>query len=165
MKYLTTVNDEQYEIEIKGDGVVLVNGVERHVDFTSMGQIAIYSLIIDHQSYEAAVEVIEGQHHVLIDGNLYEVGVVDERTLRLRQSMSSGMEATGEVVLRSPMPGLIVSVPVVVGQTVSKGQTLVILESMKMENELKAPRDGTVSRLECAAGDSVEQNKVLVTID
>jgi biotin carboxyl carrier protein len=51
-----------------------------------------------------------------------------------------------------------------VGDAVTKGQTVVILESMKMENELKAPRDGVIARVECAKGDSVEQNKVLVTI-
>jgi biotin carboxyl carrier protein len=62
------------------------------------------------------------------------------------------------------MPGLIVNVPVQVGDAVTKGQTVVILESMKMENELKAPRDGVIARVECAKGDSVEQNKVLVTI-
>jgi biotin carboxyl carrier protein len=62
------------------------------------------------------------------------------------------------------MPGTIVKVPVEPGQEVKKGQTLVILESMKMENELKAPRDGVVGRVEVKAGQSVEQNKVLVTV-
>jgi biotin carboxyl carrier protein len=70
----------------------------------------------------------------------------------------------GEVSIRPPMPGLIVRVPVVEGQTVSKGETLMILESMKMENELKSPRDGTVHRIYVSAGENVEQNKVLVTI-
>jgi len=62
------------------------------------------------------------------------------------------------------MPGLIVRVPVQPGQTVAKGDTIVVLESMKMENELKAPRDGTVHMIHVTAGDNVEQNKVLVTI-
>jgi biotin carboxyl carrier protein len=59
---------------------------------------------------------------------------------------------------------LIVAVPVHEGQTVEKGQTLVILESMKMENELKSPRAGTVERVEVQKGDSVEQNKALIVI-
>jgi biotin carboxyl carrier protein len=63
------------------------------------------------------------------------------------------------------MPGLIVAVPVVEGQAVVKGQDLVILESMKMQNELKAPRDGTIGRVRVRAGDSVEQNQVLITLD
>jgi biotin carboxyl carrier protein len=164
MKYITTVNGEPYEIEIQRDGVVLVNGEERQVDFKSMGQHAIYSLIIDNQSFEAVVEVRDGQHNVLMSGDLYEVDVTDERTLRLAQAMGEATDPTGEVAIKSPMPGLIVDVPVESGQAVTKGQTLVILESMKMENELKAPRDGVVSRVDVGKGDSVEQNKVLVTL-
>jgi len=163
MKYLTSVNGEQYEIEIKGDGVVLLNGEERNVDFKSMGQHAIYSLLIDHQSFEAVVEQRDGVYHVLIHGDLYEVEVTDERRQRLARA-GGGQDVTGEVIIKSPMPGLIVSVPAEPGQEVKKGQTVVILESMKMENELKAPRDGVIGRVEVQKGDSVEQNKVLVTI-
>lgn len=164
MKYITTVNDEKYEIEIKGD-VVVVNGIERTVDFKSMGTHDIYSLIIDHQSFEAVVEQHDSnQYEVLIIGDLYEVNVTDEREQRLA-SAAGGLNApTGEVTVRSPMPGLIVDVPVTVGQQVKKGQTVVILESMKMENELKAPRDGVVHRIEVGKGDSVEHNKPLVFI-
>ncbi|MCL4878599.1 MAG: DUF2118 domain-containing protein [Anaerolineae bacterium] len=164
MKYITTVNDEKYEIEINGD-VVIVNGVERKVDFKSMGKHDIYSLIIDHQSFEAVVEQRDAEHYeVLIIGDLYEVTVTDERALRLASATSNLAAPTGEVVVKSPMPGLIVDVPVKVGQQVKKGQTVVILESMKMENELKAPRDGTVHRIEVQRGASVEQNQALVYI-
>lgn len=163
MKYLTTVNGEQYEVEILGDGLVLVNGEERLVDFKSMGQHAIYSLIIDHQSFEAVVEQRDGIYHVLIHGDMYEIEVTDERRQRLARS-GGGFEVTGEVVIKSPMPGLIVNVSVEPGQEVKKGQTVVILESMKMENELKAPRDGVIGRIDVKKGDSVEQNKILVTI-
>jgi biotin carboxyl carrier protein len=163
-KYLTTVNDQKYEIEVKGDGVVVINGEEREVDFKSMGQHAIFSLIIDNQSFEAVVEFRDGKYHVLIFGDLYEITVTDERTQRLEDARGQLAEPVGEVRIKSPMPGLIVAVPVQVGDEVKKGQTVVILESMKMENELKAPRDGVVARVECAKGDSVEQNKVLVAI-
>jgi biotin carboxyl carrier protein len=62
------------------------------------------------------------------------------------------------------MPGLVVSVPVTEGQAVNKGDILVILESMKMQNELKSLRAGTVTRVKTKGGDSVEQNQVLVTV-
>jgi len=164
MKYITQVLDETYEIEIKKDGLVIVNGEERHVDFKSMGQHAIYSLIIDNQSFEAVVEQRDGQYHVLIFGDLYEIDVTDERSQRLARLSGVSTDMTGEAQIKSPMPGLIVAVPVNVGDEVTKGQTVVILESMKMENELKAPRDGVVERVDVGAGDSVEQNKVLVVI-
>jgi propionyl-CoA carboxylase alpha chain len=62
------------------------------------------------------------------------------------------------------MPGVVVDVPVTVGQEVAKGKTVVVLESMKMQNELKAPRDGTIHAVRVAKGDKVDLNAVLVTI-
>ncbi len=164
MKYHLNVNDHSYEIEIKREGVVLVNGEERVVDFKSMGEHAIFSLIIDHQSFEAVVEVRDGKYHVMMAGDLYEVDITDDRMLRLAKGRGVSADPTGEVGVKAPMPGLIVKVPVEVGQDVKKGQTVVILESMKMENELKSPRDGTVARIEVTAGQTVEQNKTLVVV-
>jgi biotin carboxyl carrier protein len=165
MKYKTTVNGQAFEIEIKGDGLVFVNGEERAVDFRSLGNDAIFSMILDHQSFEAVVDKKDpSNYEVLIAGDRYEVSVTDERSERLAKARGASSDPTGEVSLKSPMPGTIVKVPVEPGQEVKKGQTLVILESMKMENELKAPRDGVVGRVEVKAGQSVEQNKVLVTV-
>lgn len=164
MKYFAQVNDQRYEIEVMNDGLVMVNGEERHVDFKSMGQHAIYSLLIDNQSFEAVVEHRDGKYSVLIFGDLYEIAVTDERTERLARAGMTATAPTGDVSIRSPMPGLIVDVPVAAGDEVSQGQTVVILESMKMENELKSPRDGVISRVEVEKGQSVEQNSVLVVI-
>jgi len=70
----------------------------------------------------------------------------------------------GEFHLKAPMPGLVVAVPVVEGQRVNKGDVLVILESMKMQNELKSPREGVVTRLRVGIGDSVEQSQTLLSV-
>ena len=164
MKYLATINEATYEIEINHEGIVTIDGEERQIDFRSMGQPGIYSLIIDNQSFEAVIERRDDQYHVLIFGDLYEVRVTDERTMRLLLAGGGMAEPVGDVVINSPMPGLIVDVPVTEGQEVRKGQTIIILESMKMENELKAPRDGVITRIDVAKGDSVEQNKTLVII-
>lgn len=71
----------------------------------------------------------------------------------------------GSVKINAPMPGKIVDVKVKVGDAVKKGQTVLVLEAMKMENEICAPQDGTVATVECAAGDSVESGKVLVSMN
>ena len=73
-------------------------------------------------------------------------------------------EVTGEAVVKSPMPGLIISVPVQEGQEVEKGDRIVILESMKMENELHSPRSGIVKHVYVVEGDSVEKGQLLATI-
>ena len=71
----------------------------------------------------------------------------------------------GSVKVNSPMPGKILSVKTSVGQAVKKGEVLMILEAMKMENEVVAPEDGTVARIDVAAGDSVEAGVVLATLN
>jgi biotin carboxyl carrier protein len=162
MKYQTTVNDQTFEIEINQDGRILINGEERTVDFQMISD-ALYSALIDNASYEALVEQRDGLYSVLLLGDLYEVSVMDERKQRLARSAGTAA-VQGEITVKSPMPGLIVAVPVVEGQEVGQGDSLIVLESMKMENELKAPRPGTVLRVHVSKGDRVEQNKPLVTI-
>ena len=78
--------------------------------------------------------------------------------------MGGAVASTGEFLLKAPMPGLVVSIPVNEGQAVGKGDVLVILESMKMQNELKAPRPGTVGRIRIEIGASVEQKQTLLTL-
>jgi biotin carboxyl carrier protein len=163
MKYLTTVNDKTYTIEINQDGQVTVDGEDRQVDFQMISD-ALVSALIDNASFEALVEERDGRYNVLMFGELYEVEVSDERKMRLLRSSAGFEAAQGELSIRSPMPGLIVVVNVAPGQTVNKGDSLCVLESMKMENEIKAPREGTVAHVYVGKGDRVEQNKVLITI-
>jgi biotin carboxyl carrier protein len=164
MKYQTIVNEQEFDIEINEDGRILVNGQARAIDFRVLRQGELYSLLVDNASYEGVVEERDDLYHVLMSGDMYEVKVTDERSRRLESAFMAFGDTSGEVSIRAPMPGLIARVPVEEGQPVTKGETVVILESMKMENELKSPRDGTVRRVKVAEGDNVEQNKLLVTI-
>jgi biotin carboxyl carrier protein len=164
MKYITSVNDQQYTIEIDQEGHLTVNGDDYDVDFQQLSEGGILSLLLNNQSLEAIVEERDGAWEVLIRGELYSVQVQDERAYRLAKARGVVAEMTGEAAIKSPMPGLIVAVPVAAGQAVSKGDQIVILESMKMENELRAPRDGVVKRLHVEPGQSVEKNQLLATI-
>jgi biotin carboxyl carrier protein len=164
MKYVATVNQKSYTVEIMPDGKLLVDSVERDVSFLSLDDKSLYSLLVDNASYEGLVEEADGRYNVLMWGALYSVRVMDEREQRLANASAGFVPNDAEVIIRSPMPGLIIDVPVQEGQSVDAGQTLVILESMKMENELKAPRAGTVRSVAVRSGDSVEQNKRLVSI-
>lgn len=165
MKYIATLDDQTFEIEINAEDQITVNGESLSIDFRSVSGQPVYSLLLDGQSYEAYVQAAEAGLEVLLQGQLHVVEVEDERHRKLRESSGGPAVHSGEFNLKSPMPGLIVAVPVVEGQAVVKGQDLVILESMKMQNELKAPRDGTIGRVRVRAGDSVEQNQVLITLE
>ena len=165
MKYVATLNDRVFEIEINAKDQVTVNGQRLSIDFCSVSDQPVYSLIVNGESYEAYVQPTGAGLEVLLQGQLHVVHVEDERQRKLRESSGGPVVRSGEFNLNAPMAGLIVAVPVEEGQTVAKGQDLVILESMKMHNELKAPRDATVTRVRVRAGDNVKQNQVLVTLD
>lgn len=163
-KYLVSVEGKTYTIEINQDDRVLVDGREVNVDFHSIDRDVLYSLLLDNHSYEAVIEERDGAHQVLLRGRLYSVDVQDEQRTRLIQGSRGFSPPTGEILIKAPMPGLIVKVPVTEGQEIQAGQNVVILESMKMENELKSPRAGTVTRVKVQPKDSVEKGQVLVTI-
>lgn len=164
MKYFTQVNDQEFIIEIGQDNQIVVNGEPFRINFRRMPNSGVTSLLINHRSLEAVVEEQDGSWQVLIRGELYPVQVTDERMQRLAKARGSFAAPDGEVALKSPMPGTIIAVPVRQGDKVSKGDKVVILESMKMENELRAPRDGIVTHVKVQAGANVEKDQVLVVI-
>ena len=106
----------------------------------------------------------EEEWQVLLRGTLYSALVEDEREKRLRAAAGEVTES-GDFVLKSPMPGLVIKVAVEEGDEIKKGDVLVILESMKMQNELKAPRDGKVTRVMIKDGDSIEQKETMLVLE
>ena len=164
MKYITTVEDKQFVVEIVDEKHVSVDGKLYEIDFESVSGQPVYSLIVDGRSHESYVYQGEDNWQVLLRGRLYPITVEDEREKRLRAAAGGGVAETGEFHLRAPMPGLVVAIPVTEGQEIKKGQVILILESMKMQNELKAPRDGTVGRIRVKAGESVEQKQTLLSV-
>mgnify|MGYP003419037499 FL=1 len=164
MRYITNVEGKQFLVEIIDEKHVSLDGKVYEVDFESVSGQPVYSLIVDGKSHEGYAAQDEDNWQVLLRGRLYPVTVEDEREKRLRSAASSGVVETGEFHLRAPMPGLVVTIPVEEGQAVQRGQVLLILESMKMQNELKAPRDGTVGRVRVKAGESVEQKQILLSV-
>src|SRR5215216_2954376 len=164
MKYITTIEDKQFVIEIIDDKHISVDGKVYEVDFESVSGQPVYSLIVDGKSHESYVYAGDDNWQVLLRGRLYPVSVVDEREQRLRAAAGGGVVETGEFHLRAPMPGLVVAIPVTEGQDVKKGQVILILESMKMQNELRCPRDGIMGRIRVKVGESVEQKQTLLSV-
>lgn len=164
--YVTTIADKEYTVEIIDAHHVSVNGRAYEVDFQSISGSPVFSLLVDGGSYQAHVyPADEGGLQVLMRGTLYAADVIDEREKRLSAAGGAVAAQSGEFVLRSPMPGLVVKIPVNEGDAVKKGAVLAILESMKMQNELKSPRDGKVTRIQVKQGDSVEQRQILLSVE
>ena len=163
MKYITTIDGKEFLAEIVDESHVRINDQILEVDFESVSGQPVYSLIIGGKSYEAYIYPDDKEWQVLLHGRLYQASVEDEREKRLRAA-GSKVAGGGEFHLKAPMPGLVVAIPVEEDQVVKQGQTLLILESMKMQNELKSPRDGTVSRIRVKAGETVEQKQTLLSV-
>ena len=164
MKYVTTVDGKEFTVEIVDEKHIRINERLLDVDFESISGQPVYSLLIGGKSYEAYVSPDDEQWEVLLRGRLYQAEVQDEREKRLRSAGGAGAAEGGEFQMKAPMPGLVVAIPVEEGPPVKKGQVLLILESMKMQNELKSPRDGQIQRIKVKAGETVEQKQTLLSV-
>lgn len=164
MKYYSRVGQREYEIEIEGDQV-FVDGERIEVDLRQSGAPELYSLLFNGRSYELLIEAERFNYGVTVRGERFEVQVEDERTRRLNAGRMMPAVPEGELAVRAPIPGLVVRVLVEVGDTIQDGQALVLLEAMKMENEIRALRGGVVKKIEVAAGQRVEQNGVLLVLE
>ena len=164
MNYTVLIGERTYEIRPDANQTVEINGEPHRVDFRSIEDSGFYSVLIDNHSWQALVERDGDEYRISIDGEMYVATVQDERSRKIQKALSKAAGATGEFVLKAPMPGLVKSVPVQVGQEIPQGQGLVILEAMKMENELRSPRAGMIQEVRVKPGDAVELGQALVII-
>jgi len=164
MRYSTTIGKREFLIEILDDRRLVLDGKTYEVDFASIGGQQVFSLLLDGISYETFVYPADKGWQVVFRGQSYAALVEEEMEKQLRIALGSHVSETAEYHLKAPMPGMVVAVQVVDGQTIHKGEVLVVLESMKMQNELKAPRDGVITRLRIKAGDGIEQHQIMLTL-
>ena len=104
---------------------------------------------------------------ITVNGNVYDVTVEEGAagTASAAPKAAAPAGAQGAVKVNAPMQGKILKINASAGASVKKGDVLLVLEAMKMENEICAPQDGTVATVECSVGDSVETGKVLVSMN
>jgi biotin carboxyl carrier protein len=171
VKYVATTELQEFIIEL-ADGAkrVILDGQPHRVDMQpipagrSAGNHALFSLLVDNCSYEVLVEQQGEEFRVLVAGKLHTVRVDDAERHRLSELIGARTEPKVETSIVAPMPGLVVSVPVRVGQAVSAGEVLVVLESMKMENEVRASQAVVIQAVHVSAGDFVTGHQVLLRV-
>ena len=165
MKLLLKLNGADERIELLAPAPAcrfrLGDGEERGAQ-VEMAEPCVYSVLLEGRSYEARVEETAGGGMVVvIDGYRFEVEVRDPRRLN-RKSGAAGGE--GVQTVAAPMPGKVVRVLVAPGDAVEPGQGLLVVEAMKMQNEMKALRAGTVLSMGAREGATVAAGEVLATI-
>jgi len=109
-------------------------------------------------------EKTDNGHWVSVDGHKFLVELEDEKTRLIRRLIKSDDKPQGLTEIKAPMPGLIINLFVKENQPVKKGDGLVIIEAMKMENEIQASADGTVKKIIVNEGDSVDKGAVLIVM-
>ncbi|WP_306818147.1 biotin/lipoyl-containing protein [Archangium lipolyticum] len=122
------------------------------------------SMLVDGTSYGVEFDEQGDEVQVLVRGQVTRIDVADERRLRLRAG-TAAFSVEGKQVIAAPMPGKVVKVLVKLGDEVKEGQGLVVVEAMKMENELKSPKAGKVVELPAKEGTAVEINAKLVVVE
>ena len=162
MRYLVTIAGRTVEVELSPEGVK-VDGRPVAAELQAVPDGPVRSLLLDGASHRLVAHPIEpGRWELQLAGERLTVDVVDERTLRIREMTGASAAAAGPRPLRAPMPGLVVRVEVAEGDAVTPGQGLVIVEAMKMENELRADVAGRVKAVHVKAGEAVEKDQVLI---
>jgi acetyl/propionyl-CoA carboxylase alpha subunit len=164
MKYIAEVDGLEFPIEILDEHHVCFGGEILEVDLSAVSGQPLYSMIVNGESFEGYVYPDERSWQVLLLGRSYTISIEDEREKRLQTTDTGAVSPGREYTLKAPMPGLAFAVLIKEGQKVEKGQILVILESMKMQNELRAPFAGNIVRLKIKAGDSVQQKQILLNL-
>ncbi|MBI3077728.1 MAG: acetyl-CoA carboxylase biotin carboxyl carrier protein subunit [Deltaproteobacteria bacterium] len=142
---------------------VQVEGREQQLVDVAAADPQQLSLIIEGQVYEVGLRELEDGLEVTLGGHRFVVEVADERRAALRRR--EGTAAGGRQVIRAPMPGRVVRILVGLGEPVEAGQGVIVIEAMKMENELRARAPGEVREILVREGDTVEGNADLVVIE
>ncbi|GAB3581731.1 acyl-CoA carboxylase biotin carboxyl carrier protein subunit [Hymenobacter daeguensis] len=164
MFQISTGTSQVWEVEYRAANDVTLNGQPFAWDLADLGA-GRFHILHEGRSYNA--EVVEADYAaktiaLKLNGQRVELQAKDRFDLLLERLGMSNATATKINELKAPMPGLIVDIRVQPGQTVQKGDPLLVLEAMKMENILKAPADGTVGSLKVSLRDNVQKGQVLV---
>ncbi len=168
MKLTAEINGESREVKIRVDGARVfaeVDGRSYQLD-AQVTRPGAHLLLLDGRVYECRVEADAARRdavEVHIGSREFAVVLTDPKRLRSRES--AGAQSDGAAHIVAPMPGKIVRVLVEQGAQVEAGAALVVVEAMKMQNEMKSPRAGTVTLLQAQAGATVSAGDVLAVIE
>jgi biotin carboxyl carrier protein len=164
VNYRVTVAGHSFDIEVEHDSLVRVNGQPLYLDLEQVSGLPLYSLGLDDEGYLVFVEEGQGEYQVEVQGQVYPVQVRKLRPQLATQQVECSGDGKECLAIGAPLAGNLVSLLVSAGDRVEAGQAVAIVESMKMQMELKAPRPGIVESVHSAPGQTVTQGEGLVVL-
>ena len=160
--FVITIDDDKFAVELLRSDLVKFNGSERSIDISKLSEYT-YQVQMDNKVFHITAHKLENsKYSFLIDGHYFESVVRTKLEERASEILEQSEKSAGEQIITSPMPGLILRLDKNLGDHVKKGESLILLEAMKMENELRAPKDGIISEIFVEEGSSVEKNQQLI---
>ncbi|MEO7711950.1 MAG: biotin/lipoyl-containing protein [Gemmatimonadaceae bacterium] len=166
MKYVVMVGSEEVDVTLDADRVV-ADGIAAVAHVTELEGTPVRMVTIGDEVHRVVARrgPTRGRYTLWLDGFRYEVEALDERLRAIRELSGASAGPSGPAPLIAPMPGMIVRVTVRVGDQVEVGQGLVVMEAMKMENELRATAAGTVTSVLATLGTAVDKGAILVVLE
>ena len=166
MKYFVTIGDITHEVAIDGESVTFAGeSVRAHVEQISSSPAQLVAIGDEMHRVLARRGERAGEYELSVDGHRFKVEALDERARAIRKLSGASAKPAGPAHLRAPMPGLIVRVNVSAGDQVRAGQGLVVMEAMKMENELRGTTSGVVRKVLVEPGSAVEKGALLLELE
>ncbi|MBI3872962.1 MAG: acetyl-CoA carboxylase biotin carboxyl carrier protein subunit [candidate division Zixibacteria bacterium] len=165
--YLATVDSQEFRVSLGSDGSPSqINGREVSFSHVWLDRSRHHlHLLFDGRSYDMRIAERDGQVLVTHTGQKTACEVSEENAVPMRRRTTSPDSVPGRFIVTAPMPGLIVQVNVAPGAQVARGDRLVVIEAMKMENDVRSPADGQVIQVDVRAGDRVESGRQLIVIE
>jgi len=165
MIYEVTIAEKLYRVELvrtEQEWKCKLDGRELPLDVVS-AQDGMLSLLLQGKSYEVKQETVGAESNVVVGQERFSASVRDPRSFRSRRR--SGASEQGVMKIKAPMPGKVVRILAPAGSQVEMGQSVVVIEAMKMQNELKAPKTGVVKKISVAEGAAVEAGQALAEVE
>ncbi len=163
MEFEITYRDTPHSVRIN-ENILETNGVEHSFEFQQNSQSSAYVRLGRKTCYVYDIRIEDAELGYTLDGVRYTLPFKDEMAILMAKMGFKSSKSVGHGSIKSPMPGKILAIKKQPGDSVTAGETVIVLEAMKMENELKSHVNGTVQSVHAAEGQSVEKNTLLLEI-
>jgi pyruvate carboxylase subunit B len=166
MKYIVELNGERRQVDLDGSTATLGDD-EIAVNLEAIEGTPLRLVTIGNEVHRIQVKRRQGRgaYSLWVDGHRFEVEALDERARTIRDITAAAAKPSGPAPIVAPMPGLVVRINVAVGDVIAAGHGAIVMEAMKMENELRATTGGKVKAIHAETGSAVEKGEVLVELE
>jgi glutaconyl-CoA/methylmalonyl-CoA decarboxylase subunit gamma len=158
------INSARKRVSLLKDSVINIDGKEFHFEIKPLDN-STFLLVIQNKVYEVTLQELEdGKYSIVVNGNLFEVEILTALQEKAKKLLEEKRSVNHEFEVKAPMPGMILKIKKQIGESVNSGEPIIILEAMKMENELRSPITGKIKELFVNEGNPVEKGIKLFSI-